>query len=69
MPYITHRTELEPAMAQTTGWQQFNLMNKEIAAGLDAGLRLNVLTPNVATPYHYHTGCEHYMFIITGQGE
>lgn len=68
MPYIIHREELQPA-TQMAGWNQINLMNDEIAAELDAGLELNILAPDAATPYHYHTGCEHYMFIVKGQGE
>ena len=68
MPYIVHREELQPA-SQAAGWNQIKLMNDEIAAELDAGLELNVLAPNAATPSHYHVGCEHYMFIVKGQGE
>jgi len=68
MPYIAHREELQPAM-QTAGWNQIKLMNDEIAAELDADLELNVLAPNAATPRHYHTGCEHYIFIVKGQAE
>ena len=68
MPYIVHREELQPD-TQVAGWNQIKLMSDEITVELDADLELNVLAPNAATPCHYHSGCEHYIFIVKGQGE
>lgn len=67
--HIVHRTELEARIGDTSGWQQINLMNDAVAAELDAGLALNILEPTEATPTHFHTGCEHYIFIVSGQGK
>ena len=69
MPYIVHRESLEPTSTDTAGWLQFELMNAATAAELDAELKLNILAPQMTTPRHYHTGCEHYIFIVKGRGE
>lgn len=68
MPYFIHREELQPT-SRNPGWQQLDLMNGEIAAELDAKLKLDILAPGAATPRHYHSGCEHYMFIVKGEGQ
>ena len=68
MPYFVHREELEAKTENPVAWQQINLMNEVIAAELDAGVELNILTAGTATNHHYHSGCEHYIFIIKGEG-
>jgi len=69
MPHFAHRENLQPAKTATAGWQVLDLMNDEISAKLDAGLKLSQLAPQASTPRHYHSNCEHYMFVIKGQGE
>ncbi len=68
MPHIIHREQLQSRETATPGWRRFDLMNDDVAAVLDAGFELSVLASQQATPLHYHTGCEHYMFILHGQG-
>ena len=69
MSHIVHRSELEARVGDIPGEQKINLMNAAVAAELNAGLTLNILAAEEATPTHFHTGCEHYIFIVSGEGE
>ena len=68
MPHIVHRDDIKPLVGPE-GWQRLDLVGGGVSAELDAGLELSILAPNATTPRHYHTNCEHYLFIVTGDGQ
>lgn len=69
MPIIVHRQEIAATDEEGAGWRSLRLVRDELADELDADIRLNVLAPGARTPLHYHTGAEHYIFIVAGEAD
>jgi len=68
MPYIIHREQLQETRGTPDGLKRYPLVRGDVENKIEAGVELNVLAPHSMTPMHYHSGCEHYVFIVRGQG-
>jgi mannose-6-phosphate isomerase-like protein (cupin superfamily) len=66
--YIVHESELDRLVSERPGRERVFFVNPE-KAGTDE-LLAGVLTylENVASPYHYHEGCEQIQVILEGHG-
>jgi len=68
MPHIVHRDDLKPIPSTDKGWQRIDLLGKENAKLVGADFELITLNPGEATPEHFHESCEHYIFVLRGEG-
>lgn len=68
MPHIVHRDDLKPISSTEKGWQRIDLLGKENAKLVGAEFELITLNPGEATPEHLHETCEHYIFVLRGEG-
>jgi len=68
MPYIIHRAQLQEGSGTPDGLKRYPLVRGDVENKIEAGIELNVLAPHQMTPTHYHSGCEHYVFIVRGLG-
>ena len=66
MPYIVHRDELRGTTG--TGWKRIDLLGKDVAELVGANFELLVLEPGESSPMHGHADCEHYLFVLQGEG-
>jgi mannose-6-phosphate isomerase-like protein (cupin superfamily) len=68
MPYIVHRDELSSKRIQGSGGERIDLLGEEVSKLVGADFELLVLEAGEATPMHRHDQCEHYLFILQGEG-
>ena len=68
MPHIVHRDDLKPIPSTEKGWDRIDLLGKENTKLVGADFELITLNPGEATPDHFHEGCEHYIFVLRGEG-
>ncbi|OGO16745.1 MAG: hypothetical protein A2Z14_14010 [Chloroflexi bacterium RBG_16_48_8] len=68
MPHIIHRQELSSKRIKETGWERFGLLGEENSELIGADFELLVLNVGETTPMHCHEDCEHYLFVLQGDG-
>jgi len=68
MPHIVHRDDMKPIPSIEKDWQRYDLLGKENAKLVGAEFELIALNPGETTPEHFHEGCEHYIFVLCGDG-
>ena len=68
MPYIIHRDDLEPSPSPDEGWSRYDLLGEENAKLVGASCELIVLNPGESMKDHFHVNCEHYIFVLSGDG-
>jgi len=68
MPHIVHRDDLKPIPSTEKGWHRIDLLGKENIKLVGAEFELITLNPGEATPEHFHEDCEHYLFVLRGEG-
>lgn len=68
MAYIFHEDELPRLVSVVPGRERVFFVSKELA-DVDAMLAgIMRYAKNAASPYHYHENCEHFYFIMEGNG-
>jgi mannose-6-phosphate isomerase-like protein (cupin superfamily) len=68
MPYIVHRDEVSPKNENGIGWERLDLIGEAISSQIGANFELLILEAGEATPMHQHEDCEHYLFVLQGEG-
>lgn len=68
MAYIFHESELPRLVAAAGGRERTFFVNKELTEIDDMLAGVMHYAPNGYSPYHYHEICEHFYFIMEGQG-
>lgn len=68
MAYIFHEDELPRLVSVVPGRERVFFVSKELA-DVDAMLAgIMRYAKGAASPYHYHENCEHFYFIMEGNG-
>ena len=68
MPYIVHRDDLKPTLSTEMGGPRYDLLGAENTELVGADFSLVVFGPGETTLDHFHEGCEHYIFVLRGEG-
>lgn len=68
MAYIFHEDELPKLISAVPGRERTFFVNKELTKIDDMLAGVMHYKHGAASPYHYHENCEHFYFIIEGQG-
>ena len=68
MAYIFHEDDLPKLVGVSGGRERTFFVNKELANMDDMLAGVMVYKPNGSSPYHYHEVCEHFYFIMEGNG-
>ena len=68
MAYIFHESELPRLIGATGGRERTFFVNKELTNIDDMLAGVMHYGPQGYSPYHYHEICEHFYFIMEGQG-
>ena len=68
MAYIFHQDDLPRLEAVVPGRVRTFFVNKELTNIDDMLAGVMHYAPNASSPYHYHEICEHFYFIIEGNG-
>ena len=68
MAYIFHEDELPSLISEVPGRERIFFVSKELAGhdGFLAGV-LRYDKGKGRSPYHYHTGCEHFYLLLEGE--
>lgn len=68
MAYIFHQDDLPRLISVVPGRERVFFVNKELAGTDDLLAGVMRYRSGAASPYHYHSGCEHFYFILEGAG-
>ena len=68
MAYIFHQDDLPRLEAVVPGRVRTFFVNKDLTKIDDMLAGVMNYASNASSPYHYHEICEHFYFIIEGQG-
>jgi quercetin dioxygenase-like cupin family protein len=68
VPYIIHRDDVEPSPSLGEGWFRYDLLGEENTKLVGAACELIVLAPGESMKDHFHVNCEHYIFVLSGDG-
>jgi len=68
MAYIFHEDELPHLISVTPGRERIFFVNKELTNIDDMLAGVMHYVHGGSSPYHLHANCEHFYFIIEGQG-
>ena len=68
MAYIFHQDQLPKLVSVGPGRERILFVNKELTNIDDMLAGVVYYTANVSSPFHLHENCEHFYFIIEGEG-
>jgi mannose-6-phosphate isomerase-like protein (cupin superfamily) len=68
MAYIFHQDELPKLISVVPGRERTFFVNKELTNTDDMLAGIMRYQPGADSPYHFHENCEHFYFIIEGNG-
>jgi mannose-6-phosphate isomerase-like protein (cupin superfamily) len=68
MAYIFHQDQLPRLVSEVPGRERTFFVNKELTKIDDLLAGVMQYGEGIASPYHYHEVCEHFYFIIEGEG-
>lgn len=68
MAYIFHQDDLPRLVSVTPGRERTFFVNQELAGIDDVLAGVIRYAKGAASPYHYHVNCEHFYFILEGNG-
>jgi mannose-6-phosphate isomerase-like protein (cupin superfamily) len=68
MAYIFHQDQLPRLVSEVPGRERTFFVNKELAKIDDMLAGVMRYARGASSPYHYHEVCEHFYFIIEGNG-
>lgn len=68
MAYIFHQDDLPRLISVTPGRERTFFVNQDLAGIDDVMAGVIRYAEGASSPYHYHSNCEHFYFIIEGTG-
>jgi mannose-6-phosphate isomerase-like protein (cupin superfamily) len=68
MAYVFHEDDLPRLVSKVPGRERVFFANKELADQDNMLAGIMRYAQGAASPYHYHENCEHFYFIIEGNG-
>ena len=68
MAYIFNQDELPKLVSTVPGRERVFFVSKELSKVDDMLTGIMRYAKGAASPYHYHKNCEHFYFIIEGDG-
>jgi len=68
MAYIFHEDELPKLVSVVPGRERTFFVNQELAHIDDMLAGVMHYKPHGSSPYHFHENCEHFYFIMEGNG-
>ena len=68
MAYIFHESELPRLVSAVPGRERTFFVNKDLAATDDLLAGVMHYAKGASSPYHFHENCEHFYFIMEGNG-
>jgi len=68
MAYIFHQDDLPKLVSVTPGRERVFFVSRELAGIEDMLAGIMRYKKGASSPYHYHENCEHFYFIMDGDG-